>query len=237
MSYSVNATFSSEQVKLEQTRLVEMYVVNASLTGVDYLYFVNNNQDVYGYSLNASGDLTATEQIYTGLPIQREAIANNIQGQIPTFSVSIPNTDRVMESIIQEQNYLRGRDLHLVVGFAKHLPTGSTAYHVGENPDHYSFIKEKVYIDSTSSDETAVSFACRPKFDIKAAVIPRRKYINKCSWAMIDDYLGEYCDPLGSINSASYLTCDGTLDSCKERGNEKRFGGFTSIPSKGIVIL
>jgi len=237
MSYSMNATFTKEQTKLEQTRLVEMYVVNASLTGSEYMYFVNNNQDVYGYSLNASGNIAATEQIYTGVLIQREALTNNISGQIPSFSVSIPNTDRVLESVIQERDYLRGRDLHVITGFAKHLPTGSTAYHIGENPDHYAFIKEKVFIDSTSSDETAVSFACRPKFDIKSAVIPRRKYSTKCAWAMMGDYLGEYCDPQHQINASTFPTCDGTLDSCKGRNNESRYGGFVSVPSRGIVIL
>lgn len=233
--YPVTASLSSEQIKLENTRLVDMYVINASLSGIEYAYYINNNQDVYGYELNASGNLTATEVLYTGLPITKEAISNNIQGEIPSFSISIPNVDRSIESIIQNYGYLRGRDIHIIVGFAKYLPTGSTAYHIGEVADKNSFIKEKMFIDAPSSDNTMVSLACRPKFDIKAAVIPSRKYMNKCAWAISDRYLGTECR--ASVNSASFPTCDGTLTSCKERDNEARFGGFTSIPSKGYSIL
>ena len=233
----VTATFSEEQVKLSGTRPINMYVVNASYSGQDYLYYINNNQNVYGYSLNASGNLTATEQLYIGLPVTRENIQTSIKGEVPTTSISVPNTDRAMESIIQNRNYLRGCEVFIISGFGKHLPTGSTANHVGTLKDHNSFMSEKMYIDSTVSSEEAVSFSCKPKFEIKSATIPKRKYSRECYWALSGNYLGSECDPLASVNSASYLTCDGTLDQCRERDNEKRFGGFPSIPTKGIVVM
>lgn len=235
MSYSVTASFNQQQKLLENTRLIDMYVVNASYSGVDYVYYINNNQDVYGYELNASGNLTATEILYTGLPITRETVSNNIQGEIPSLSVTVPNVDRSIESIIQNYDFLRGRDIHIILGFAKYLPTGATAYHVGEIADKNSFIKEKMYIDTVSTDENAVSLSCRPKFDIKAAAIPGRKYSNKCGWAIAGRYLGTECR--ASVNTASYPTCDGTLSSCKTRDNEARWGGFNSIPSKGFTIV
>ena len=71
MAYNVTATFSREQVKIEGTFPVDMYVVNASPTGVEYLYFVNSNQDIYGFQLNASGDVTATEELYHRAKIER----------------------------------------------------------------------------------------------------------------------------------------------------------------------
>ena len=237
MSYSLNATFHDEARKIDGTRPLDLIVINASYSGIDYYYYANNNQNVVGYSLNASGNVGATETTYTGLPVEVGAFKTNISGEIPSVSITVPNTDRVVESLIQTRNYLRGNTVYHLRCFAKHLPSGATAYHVGSSPDKYAVIKEKLYIDSTTSNENVVSFVCKPKFAIKYAMIPRRTYSRECAWAFTDDYLGSSCDPLASVNSASYPTCGGTLDNCRERHNEKRFGGFPSIPSDPILII
>lgn len=237
MTYNVTATFGAEQVKVEGTKPIQMYVVNASYSGTDYYYYARYNQDVYGFQMNASGNLTATEQLYTALPLKSDDVKTNLQGEIDTFSISVPNTDRAMESLIQNRRYLRGCDVYQIVGFSKYLPSGATAYHIGTSGDKRAFIKEKFYVDSTTSDENVVKFDCKPKFVIKNIPIPRRTFSRQCSWALLGRYLGSECNPLASINSASYPTCDGTLDNCRERGNEKRFGGWPSIPSRGIAVL
>lgn len=491
MTYSVTATYTSEAAKLEGTYPIDMFVVNASLSGWEPLYYVNLNQDVVGFSLNATGNLTNNATIYTGLPIDRGDISTNNTGEIGELSISIPNTDRVIESIIQNRQYLRGREIYVVSGFARHLPinttledetgasfgttvhglsladgsafikvsgvdlspyagvagsstpykiilkdstgkqaigyiaeadttetlassiltdgglelctgwsqtrgtlsadavsphggtysgrftrnatstdgyfyrsisptvgklykvtcwlkrgdstnvrayigpvgsystigittatswtmfsiywtalassivlfstvgsngqysniddvlveevthVGTTGVHIvstlngstrnwasiesgfnyndtsytfdvyyssiaanlvsekyiGNTPDKNAFLKEKMYIDNVMSNEQAVVFNCKSKFNIKNVVLPKRAYYKECTWAIMGNYLGSECDPQDTINTASYPTCDGTLDNCRERHNSARFGGFPSIPRRGIVIV
>lgn len=510
MPYNVTATYTTEAAKLQGTYPVDMYVLNASLSGWEPLYYANINQDIVGFSLNATGDLTNNATIYSGLPIERGDINSNTSGEIGELTISVPNTNRVIESIIQNRKYLRGRDIHIVSGFARHLPgggnggivddesgvswgptvhglsladgsaflkvtgldlsqyanknykitltdsagkkvtgyigavdavetlsgtellnnpgfetltsgtdddgtsdnfanwletnddangekveatatahggsravkltkgtattagirltgsatagklykltfwtrgssgvagrfriydttttivaatstgvtsdvytqvtryvtasagaiyvgihfyagatTGNVAYfddvsiqevtHVGATgvhiistaggitrnwtsiesgfnyndssytfditynigyvladkylgitPDKNAFLKEKMYIDSVTSNEQAVTFNCKSKFNIKNIVVPKRAYYKECTWAIAGDYLGSSCDPQETINTASYPTCDGTLDNCRKRHNSPRFGGFPSIPRRGIIII
>uniref|UniRef100_A0A6M3KHL7 Putative tail protein n=1 Tax=viral metagenome TaxID=1070528 RepID=A0A6M3KHL7_9ZZZZ len=237
MSYDLTATFHSETKKIDNITPLDMVIVNASYSGEEYYYYVNNNQNVIGYILNASGNLGATETTYTALPVDIGAFQTNITGETPSVSITVPNVDRVVESLIQTKNYLRGCAAYHLRCFAKHLPSGATAYHVGTSPDIHAVIKEKLYIDTTASNENVVTFTCKPKFAIKYAMIPRRTYSRECAWAFTDRYRLTNCDPGASINAASYPLCDGTLKNCRERHNEQRFGGFPAIPSEAIIII
>lgn len=237
MAYTVTASFSEEQAKVEGTRPVSMYILNASYSGIDHYYYIEGNQDTYGFILNASGNLGATEQVYTALPVLSEGDKSNIEGETADVSFSIPNVDRTVESLIQGRNYLRGCRVYKVSGFGTYLPSGATAYHIGSSEDKNSFIVERYYVDSTSSDENAVTFSCKPKFVLRNAVLPRRSYNRECAWAYNNDYLGSFCDPLASVNSASYPTCDGSLENCRQRHNVKRYGGFPSVPQNAIYIV
>lgn len=237
MSYNVTASFSEEQAKLEGTFPINMYVINASQSGWDPYYYTNMNEDIYGFEMNASGELTATETVYTRGKIDIGELSTNTSGEIPEVTISIPNVNRSIESIIQSNNYLRGCDVHIITTFAKFLPSGSTYMHIGDTPDKNAVIKEKMYIDNTTSNELTVTFSCKPKFTLRNIVLPRRRFTKECYWALDGDYLGSECDPDRNINATTFPTCDGTLEQCKERGNESRFGGFVSIPSRAIFIV
>jgi lambda family phage minor tail protein L len=237
MSYTVSATFSQEQAKRAGAEPINLYVLNASQTGVDYKYYANYNQNVYGYRLDANGDITNSTTLYVGLPIEIDEIKSDTTGEITNIGVSIPNTDRVVESFIQNQNYLRGKEIYIMTTFAKSLPSGDSPQYVGSESDKNAVLKEKLFIDTATSNEQVVTFSCKPKFLIKHAVIPNRNFSRECAWALRNKYAATECDPLGSIDTVTYTTCDGTLDNCKLRQNVKRFGGFPSIPRRGIVIV
>ena len=83
-----------------------------------------------------------------------------------------------------------------------------------------------------------ITFSCKAKFDMKNINVPNRTYGAECAWVLGKGggYLGSYCDPASNINSASFPTCDGTLENCRERSNAQRFGGFTSIPENTFYI-
>lgn len=235
---NTNATFMSESRKTYGSFPINMYVLNASRTGSDYLYYSNMNQNVRGWKLNATGDLTSSTVSYTSLPIKRDVIKSGIDGEIEGLSISIPNIDRTIESVIQNNNYLRGNGVHVITGFARYLPTGSTSEHIGATQDHNTFIKEKFYIDSVQSNESAVTFNCKSRFDINSIVIPARTFSRACAWALEigSGYLGSECDASSNISATTFPTCNGDLLQCRERNNTKRFGGFVSIPRNAVFI-
>lgn len=239
MAYSINtnATFAGEQGKNQGAQPIYLYALNASKTGTNFLYYANYNQDVYGYKLNATGAITSATQVYTGLPIALDAMRTETTGEISDINVSIPNTDRVVESYIQSQDYLRGKEVYIMTAFTKHLPVGASSKHVGTVPDRNAVMKEKLYVDTVGSDENAVTFTCKPKFTIKHVQIPGRTFARECHWALVGRYAATECDPTGSINTVAFETCDGTIDQCRERTNVHRYGGFPSIPRKGITIV
>ena len=240
MSIDVSASISTEMAKREGIGLVDLFILNASYSGFDPLYFANWNHDVRGFSISATGDLLATTTVYTGLPITREAVKTNVQGEISGLAISIPNTDRGIEAYIQNRRNLRGCEVFIITTFTKHLPSGSSAAHIGTAPDRFAMIKEKVLIDAVSSNEAVVSFTCKPKLQLRSKQLPGRTFTRECSWAQTGKYAATECSPSNQINAtrlASYPTCDGSLDNCTTRKNKVRYGGFPSIPDKGIAII
>jgi hypothetical protein len=99
MPYNVTATYTKEAAKLEGTYPVDMYVLNASLSGWEPLYYVNLNQDIIGFSLNASGNITNNATVYTGLPIERGDLGTNTSGEIGEVSITIPNTIELLNQL------------------------------------------------------------------------------------------------------------------------------------------
>ncbi|GAG38787.1 unnamed protein product, partial [marine sediment metagenome] len=145
--------------------------------------------------------------------------------------------DRSMESYIQSYNYLRGLSVSCLSAFTKHLPIGSAAEYIGETPDRFAVMKEKMYVDSTTSNEQAVSFSCKPKFMIKNKILPGRTFSRECQWVDYGTASTASNCRVGPATFAANPTCDRTLDNCVARGNKNRFGGFVSIPQRGITVI
>ena len=233
MTYDVSASFSQEQAKLEGSFPLNLYVINSSISGTDYLYFANLNQDVYGFTMDASGNLTDAEQLYTALPLQQSDFEMSSDGQIPSLDISVPNVDRAMESVIQNNDYLRGCEMYIITTFSTYLPSGAgDAGYIGSSADRHACMKEKLFIDSTTSNEEVVTFTCKPKFVIDNMTLPRRRFSRECNW----EYGSAECN-VSTTMIASYTDCDYTLHDCKLRQNEERFGGFPGIPNRGIIIV
>lgn len=233
MAYNVATDFQTESVKLSDTHLVTMAVVNASLSGFDPYYFVDLNQNIMGWNMvNATGDLENVATEYTAIPMEYDAVTSNVQGEIDGISITIPNVDRSMETVVQDNNYLRGCDIHIVCCFAKNLPSGVSASYIGESANYRAVIKEKFYVDSTTTTENVITFTCKSKFNIKNVKIPRRTYGRDCQW---ETFGSPPCNA-DSAQVASWVTCDRTIHDCRLRQNTKRFGGFPSVPRRGIYI-
>jgi len=236
MTYDVNATFGEEQAKREGSEPIDLYVVNGSMTGFDPYYYANYNQQIIGYCVTAADTVGATEVIYTGLKIERGEIQSTVSGEISEVSISVPNPDRAMEAIIEENDYLRGLDIQIISTYTKFLPSGSTFRHIGTDPDRNSYMLEKLYVDGVQTDDNVVTFSCKPKFTIKNIFIPGRRFSRQCAWQLSGRYLGSECDLLASVNSVTYPTCDGSLEQCELRTRTEHYGGFPSIPQNAFLI-
>ena len=208
-------------------------VVEATFT--NYQYYVKNDANVYGFKMQG-GSIINSNQIYTAINIKREDLITVLEGaRNPRIKLTVANVDRIMESLIQNRAYLRGCYIYQIAAYAKHFPTGSGYLYIGTSSDYLSLILERFEIDSTSSGESVVEFACRYKFFAKDIKIPRRLLdATFCQWA--ERYGGTECDPTTAIDFDSFPTCNGTLTHCRERNNSVRFGGFPGIPKSSIFI-
>ena len=234
MTQDITATFLKEAVKRDGISIADMYVLNASISpGWDPIYFISYNQNIMGWEMNATGDLVNSATLYTGLPITRDAIKGGTSGEVPELTISVPNVDRTIESYIQNYDNLRGRDFYILTGFTKHLPSGASAGHIGSVPDRFAMMKEKLFIDSTTSNAEVVSFSCKPKFLIKNKVLPGRTFSRECQWV----YASAECGITNATLLASYPSCNKSLDNCIIRKNKSRFGGFPGIPNKAIIVI
>jgi len=200
MAYTVTATMATEIQKVAGAYPIDMYMINASLTGYDPYYYVNLNQDVYGWDINASGDVVSSTVTYNAANIQREAIHSNISGEISGLNISVPNVDRTIEALIQNSNYLRGCEVHILTTFAQNLPSSNPGEEFGEHEDYRSVFHEKFYIDSVTSNEEVVTFTCKSKFDIKSVVVPGRTFSRECQWVFKDSN----CGYSGAATSCDY---------------------------------
>jgi lambda family phage minor tail protein L len=205
---------------------VKAYITN-------YAYIIDDLVDIYYYKMQA-GSLIATNQLYTRSKVKRDDFETSTQLDRPMIKVSFSNINRVFESLIQDRKYLRGCFLYIITSFKKFFPTGATYNYIGTSPDKNSSMIEKFIIESASSDEQVVQFNCGTKYNLREIQIPRRTYGRAyCSWA--ENYAGPECDPDGAINTTTYPTCDGTLKSCRQRDNSRRYGGFPGIPKSGAI--
>ena len=237
MSYDLTATFNKLIVKVDDIHPIDMYCINVEKDSWNPIYYANINQDIIGYGVNSDGTMQATNVTYNGLPIKRDSIQTDVQGEIPSLNVTVPNTDRVIEALLHSYDYLRGCEVYVMLYYADSLPTGATADYIGTSPDYRSNIKEKFFIDSCTSNKDVVTFNLKSKFNIQNVVVPRRSYSRECFWALADKYRGTECLGTGSISVVDFPTCDGSLDQCRERSNEARFGGFPSTPIRGLTII
>ena len=229
MPYDVTASFSIEQAKISGSYPLDMYVFNATYSGKEYYYFVNHDSNIVGYSLDDNGAVTSATVTYTAVPMKRGSQNTNTSGELSTIDITFPNTNRVIESFIQDRDYLRGNEVHVITMFSRHLPTGANEKYIGSDPDYRSNLNETYYVDSVQSSEAEITFNCKAKFDIKKVSLPRRRYTHECAWALNNSYLGSECDPNLEVDSVTYPTCDGTLEQCRQRENSKRYGGFPGI--------
>ncbi len=162
-------------------------------------------------------DVTFGGITYQKFPITHEYISENAEGQIDTLKVKVANVNRLIGAYLEEYDAFRGKEVRIKLVFYDRL----------DDPDAY--LEDVYYVDEVVVNEEVVEFTLSSKFDLLQETLPRRRfYRNFCQWK----FKSTECGYTGTETS-----CNKTLQRCKELGNEARFGGFPSIPKRGVYIV
>jgi phage-related protein len=187
-----------------------------------------SNQPIFLYKIydyDGSSDLLLAEHdadvvnpadsaTYIKFPITHEFVSENTQGETNQVKIKIANVSRIIQSYLEAYDFRKKKvEIYLVfLGV-----DGATDY-----------VKHTFFIDNYSADENTVEFNLSSSFDVLDVTLPNRKYMrNFCSWKFKD---------ANCKYAAGETSCNKTLTRCRALANQINFGGFPSIPSKGIYI-
>lgn len=132
-----------------------------------------------------------------------------------TVPLRISNITQLIQSYVEEHNGLTGETVVIRVIHSGHLDNAL--------PE----VEETFIIESTVCDSQWATFNLGCDLSSQLRFPFRRVLKNFCAWR--DKYKGLECGYNGSLPA-----CDGTLRSCRERGNSIRYGGEPSIPEGGL---
>jgi lambda family phage minor tail protein L len=154
-------------------------------------------------------EITYDGELYQKFPVTHDVIAENTRGEIDSTKVQLSNISRLIEYYLQNYD-LRGKRISIKMVYFDLL----------NDPDaHVEFSN---YVDSYQSDVKNVVFNLMSKFDVLDVTVPGRTFIKShCQWIFKSDECGY---------TGAETSCNRTRGRCRELGNQRRFGGFPSIP-------
>ena len=142
-------------------------------------------------------------------------ITEDNKGKPQAVPLQVSNVTQIVQAYVEENNGLTGTTIILRVVHSQHL-------------DNMSPELEEVFtVQSTTCDSKWVTFYLGSDISTQLRFPFRRVLKNFCAWR--DQYKGIECGYTGALPA-----CDGTLQSCRDRGNSVRYGGEPSIPEGGL---
>jgi lambda family phage minor tail protein L len=142
-------------------------------------------------------------------------ITEDNKGKPQSVPLQISNVTQIAQAYVEENNGLTGTTVTLRVVHSQHLA----------NP--LPEVEEVFTVQSTTCDNQWVTFYLGCDISVQLRFPFRRVLKNFCAWR--DNYQGIECGYAGTLPP-----CDGTLQSCRDRGNSVRYGGEPSIPDGGL---
>jgi lambda family phage minor tail protein L len=142
-------------------------------------------------------------------------ITEDNKGKPKAVPLQISNVTQIAQAYVEENNGLTGTTVTLRVVHSQHL----------DNP--LPEVEEIFTVQSTTCDNQWVTFYLGCDISVQLRFPFRRVLKNFCAWR--DNYQGIECGYAGTLPP-----CDGTLQSCRDRGNSVRYGGEPSIPDGGL---
>ncbi len=171
------------------------------------LYLVNNTEDI------VFGGRT-----YQRFPFTLDAMNQDANGEIPTLQLRISNVLRILQAYIEEQDGCVGATVLVRVINAAYL---------GEN---YAELEMTFDVLEAGSDANWVTFTLGAPNPLRANFPLFTYRAGYCNW--VKNFKGAECTYAGAATS-----CDGTIDTCRNLGNSRRFGGSQGLAGGGVRLV
>lgn len=160
-------------------------------------------------------DISWAGHTWTAFNFKLGEITEDNKGKPPSVPLQVSNVTQDFQAYVEEHNGLTGTTVTLRVVHSEHL--NNTA------PE----LEEVFNVQSTTCDSKWITFYLGSERSILVRFPFRRVLKNFCAWR--DYYKGIECGYAGPM-----AECDGTLQSCRDRGNARRYGGEPIIPEGGL---
>ena len=166
---------------------------------------------------NSEQDVTFDGNNYSRFPISIPSLSSNSEGKIDSIKVTISNVDRIIQSYAENYNGFRGCKVVIHLVFPDLI----------DQPDYA--VNEEYYVSICELSAKTADFTLKPKINFLDIKIPRRIFSKyRCQWIFKSDECGY---------SGSETSCDKTFETCKNYGNQSRFGGFPAIPAGKLIRI
>jgi lambda family phage minor tail protein L len=167
--------------------------------------------------VNNTEDVVYGGNTYTKFPFSLDVISQDTNSSIPTVVLKISNVMRAFQAYLEAQQGCVG---------AKVVIRVLNAGHLGED---FSELEMEFEVLESNADANWLTFTLGAPNPLRSD-FPRELYIaSHCNW--VRNYKGAECKYGGPET-----TCDGTLDTCRTRGNAYNFGGFPGLGGGGIKL-
>ena len=154
-------------------------------------------------------DITFDGLTYTAFPMVVSNLEENSDGSSSRASVTVGNADRVIQALI-EANDFRGLKVEIRTVWLDKLA------------DTAAVLLDTFYINTLQAEDESVNFELTSRLDLLDVVLPGRRLDRQyCQW----EFKGTICAYAGSE-----AACDHTLGRCRALDNVTRFGGFPGLP-------
>lgn len=168
-------------------------------------------------------ELTFNGDTYLGAPLSHDQIEKSDESSVSSIGITLSNVGLAISAIIGSRgDVITGAPAVLTLVF---LDTSES------EPTLISGLNEVIwygYCNNLKLDYENASMDIETPLGGFERVSPVMRYRPSCQYRRFKDHRCQY-------NGTEFTTCDRTLTSCKERGNQANFGGFPSIPLETIV--
>jgi lambda family phage minor tail protein L len=229
------ATLALDLVKLRHSKVLELYVLDATALGGDVLRFYAGTNELLL-------PLVWQGQLYTPFPIEVSGFASSSDGPIARPTLRAANPDGLLGALIRQFSGLKGAKLTRKRTLAKYLDAVNFA---SGNPhaDPYSEFPDDVYrLDRiTTRNKRIVEYQLTSDLDVQGVRLPRRLILHSvCVWTYRGADCGYTGPPVAKADDTPTAVmgedrCSHKLSGCRLRpwpGKQLPFGGF---PGAGVL--
>ena len=152
---------------------------------------------------------------WIAFPFELGDVSEDTKGTLPSVELKVSNVTKTLQYYLEQASGGVQSKVVLRVVHSKHLDLA------------YPELEEVFSVTKTKATAQWVTFTLGMNYP-SGARRPLRRYLkNFCPFK----FKGLECGA-----TTDYNTCNKTLKACRDRGNDKRFGGEPGIPSGGMYI-